>query len=118
MGAFLGAAKSEYGFVILDSSPLLTLADSRILAALVDGVLLVVKSGATPREQVIQSQTSIRSAGANLTGVVLNNVSLHTNGYYGLGIYGSNGNGSSNSNGNSHSEMISDSAESWSTFSI
>ena len=117
MGAFLGAAKSEYGFVILDSSPLLTLADSRILAALVDGVLLVVKSGATPREQVIQSQTSIRSAGANLTGVVLNNVSLHTNGYYGLGIYGSNGNGSSNSNGNSHSEMISDSADSWSTFS-
>jgi polysaccharide biosynthesis transport protein len=113
MGAFLGAAKSEYGFVILDSSPLLTLADSRILAALVDGVLLVVKSGATPREQVIQSQTSIRSAGANLIGVVLNNVSLHTNGYYGLGVYGSNGYG--NSNGNSHPEMISGSADSSST---
>lgn len=110
MGAFLNAARSEYGFVILDSSPLLTLADSRILASLVDGVLFVVKSGATPREQVIQSQSSIRSAGANLIGVVLNNVSLHTNGYYGLGIYGSNG----NNNGNSHSEMISDSADSCS----
>lgn len=114
MGAFLNAAKSEYGFVILDSSPLLTLADSRILAALVDGVLLVVKSGATPREQVIQSQSSIRSAGANLIGVALNNVSLHTNGYYGLGIYGLNGNGSNN--GSSHSEITSDSADSWSTF--
>src|ERR671923_352257 len=112
MGAFINSAKSEYGFVILDSSPLLTLADSRILAALVDGVLLVVKSGATPREQVIQSQNGIRGAGANLIGVVLNNVSLHTNGYYGLGIYGSNGNG--NHDGNAHSEMISDAADSWS----
>lgn len=113
MGTFITSAKSEYGFVILDSSPLLTLADSRILAALVDGVLFVVKSGATPREQVMQSQSSIRSAGANLIGVVLNNVTLHTNGYYGLGAYGSNG----KSNGNSHSEMISDAANSWSTLS-
>lgn len=115
MGAFINAAKSEYGFVILDSSPLLTLADSRILAALVDGVLFVVKSSATPREQVMQSQISIRSAGANLIGVVLNNVSLHTNGYYGLGMYGSNGNG--NSNGNSHSTVVSDTADSWRPFS-
>jgi capsular exopolysaccharide synthesis family protein len=115
MGALLSAAKSEYGFVILDSSPLLTLADSRILAALVDGVLLVVKSGATPRGQVMQSQTGIRSAGANLIGVVLNNVSLQTNGYYGLGIYGSNGNG--NNNGNSRSAVVSDKADSQSAFS-
>ncbi len=93
--------------MILDSSPLLTLADSRILASLVDGVLLVVKSEATPREQVLQSQSSIRSAGASLIGAVLNGVSLHTNGYYGLGIYGSNG--------NSHSEIISDAEDSWST---
>jgi len=107
MGAFIASAKSEYGFVILDSSPLLTLADSRILASLVDGVLLVVKSEATPREQVLQSQSSIRSAGASLIGAVLNGVSLHTNGYYGLGIYGSNG--------NSHSEIISDAEDSWST---
>lgn len=109
MGAFLGSAKSEYAFVILDSPPLLTLADSRILASLVDGVLLVVKSGATPREQVMQSQSSIRTAGANLIGVVLNNVSLHTNGYYGLGMYGMNG--------NSHVKISSDEADSWRTLS-
>src|SRR5437667_91663 len=109
MGAFLVSAKSEYAFVILDSPPLLTLADSRILASLVDGVLLVVKSGATPREQVMQSQSSIRTAGANLIGVVLNIVSLHTNGYYGLGMYGMNG--------NSHGKTSSDEADSWRTLS-
>src|SRR5438874_1617669 len=109
MGAFLVSAKSEYAFVILDSPPLLTLADIRILASLVDGVLLVVKSGATPREQVMQSQSSIRTAGANLIGVVLNIVSLHTNGYYGLGMYGMNG--------NSHGKTSSDEADSWRTLS-
>lgn len=106
MGAFLGSAKSDYAFVILDSPPVLALADSRILASLVDAVLLVVKSGATPREQVMQSQSGIRSAGATLIGVVLNNVNLHTNGYYGLGKYGANG--------NSHLEIFSQAAESWS----
>jgi len=109
MGAFLVSAKSEYAFVILDSPPLLTLADSRILASLVDGVLLVVKSGATPREQVMQSQSSIHTARANLIGVVLNIVSIHTNGYYGLGMYGMNG--------NSHAKISSDEADSWRTLS-
>jgi Mrp family chromosome partitioning ATPase len=106
MGAFIGSAKSEYAFVVIDSSPLLTLADSRILASLVDGVLMVVKSGATPREQVQQSQSSIRTAGATLIGVVLNKVTLHTSGYYGLGMYGANG--------TSHQEIISEAADSWS----
>lgn len=101
MGALIQSAKAEYGFVILDSSPLLALADSRILSPLVDGVLMVVKSGATPREQVTQAQSGIRSAGASLIGVVLNSVDLRTNGYYGLGIYGS-------SNGTSHSELPSE----------
>jgi Mrp family chromosome partitioning ATPase len=107
MGAFFGSAKSEYAFVILDSPPLLALADSRILASLVDGVLLVVKSGATPREQVMQSQSNVRNAGATLIGVVLNNVNAHTNGYYGLGMYCANG--------NSHSGTISEAADPWTT---
>src|SRR6266581_4140301 len=87
MGAFIGSAKSEYGFVILDSSPLLTLADSRILASLVDGVLLVVKNGTTPREQILHAQSGIRSVGGNLIGVVLNSVDIRTNGYYNYGPY-------------------------------
>ena len=107
METLIGSAKSHYAFVILDSPPLLALADSRILASLVDGVLMVVKSGGTPREQVQQSQSSIRGAGATLIGVVLNKVNPHTNGYYGLGVYGSNG--------DSQSDNRSEAADSWST---
>ena len=88
MGALIRSAKTEYGFIILDSSPMLALADSRILAPLVDGVLLVVKSGTTPREQILHAQSRIRSVGGNLIGVVLNSVDIRTNGYYNYGPYG------------------------------
>ena len=90
MGALIRSASAEYGFVILDSSPMLALADSRILAPLVNGVLLVVRSGATPREQLLHAQAGIRGVGGNLIGVVLNSVDIRTNGYYSYGPYGPN----------------------------
>jgi len=90
MSALIRSASAEYGFIILDSSPMLALADSRILAPLVSGVLLVVKSGTTPREQLMHAQSGIRGVGGNLIGVVLNNVDICTNGYYNYGPYGLN----------------------------
>jgi len=69
---------------------MLALADSRILAPLVNGVLLVVRSGTTPREQLLHAQSGIRSVGGNLIGVVLNSVDIRTNGYYNYGSYGPN----------------------------
>jgi succinoglycan biosynthesis transport protein ExoP len=90
MSALIRCASAEYGFIILDSSPMLALADSRILAPLVNGVLLVVKSGTTPREQLMHAQSGIRGVGGNLIGVVLNNVDICTNGYYNYGPYGLN----------------------------
>ena len=95
MGALIRSASAEYSFIILDSSPMLALADSRILAPLVNGVLLVVKNGTTPREQLIHAQSGIRSVGGNMIGVVLNNVDIRTNGYYNYGQYGPNADSSS-----------------------
>src|SRR6266436_3702304 len=90
MGALIRSASAEYGFVILDSSPMLALADSRILAPLVNGVLLVVKCGTTSRDHLQHAQSGIRSVDGNLIGVVLNNVDIRTNGYYNYGPYGPN----------------------------
>src|SRR5260370_16924843 len=64
--------------------------DSRIFAALVKGVLLVVKCGTTSREHLQHAQSGIRSVDGNLIGVVLNNVDIRTNGYYNYGPYGPN----------------------------
>jgi capsular exopolysaccharide synthesis family protein len=88
MGALIRSAREQYDFVILDSAPMLTLADSRILATQVSGVLLVVKNGTIPREQVKQTLSGIRSVGANVIGVALNRVDLDTRGYYGYNADG------------------------------
>ena len=82
MRALLREAKAEYYFVIVDSPPLLNVADSRILATLVEGVVLVVKAGTTPRELVQRAQTHARDVGGNLIGVVLNNLDVQASDEY------------------------------------
>ena len=74
-------AGAAYNFVIVDSPPILSVADSRILASLVDSTILVVKSGDTPRQVIQYAESQTRSAGANLLGVVLNYVDVRTTGY-------------------------------------
>lgn len=82
MGELIRTAHEQYDFLIIDSAPMLALADSRILAKLVDGVLLVVNNATIPREQVKQTLFGIHSVGANVIGVALNRVDPHTNGYF------------------------------------
>ncbi len=82
MRALLREAKAEYHFVVVDSPPLLNVTDSRILATLVEGVVLVVKAGTTPRELVQRAQVCARDVGGNLIGVVLNNLDVHAGDEY------------------------------------
>ncbi len=94
MRALLEEAKAEYHFVVVDSPPLLNVADSRILATLVEGVVLVVRGGVTPRELAQRAQAYARDVGANLIGVVLNNLDVHGSDdyyyrYYHYGYYSS-----------------------------
>jgi protein-tyrosine kinase len=61
-----------FDWVILDSPPLLPVADSSFLADLVDGVLLVVRAGITPTATAQRSCQELQ--GRNVVGVVLNAV--------------------------------------------
>ncbi len=82
MRALLDEAVQNYDFVILDSPPLLDVADSRILSTLVEGVLIVVKGGATPRELVQRAGAEARDAGGNVIGIVLNQINPLASDYY------------------------------------
>jgi len=57
-------------YVIIDTPPLLPFAESRTLAHLVDGVVLVVREGVTPQESIIEAKDLLR--GCPVLGVVLN----------------------------------------------
>jgi len=87
-------AMREYQFVLIDAPPLLNVTDGRILATMVDGVVLVVRGGCTPQELAQQAQFHVRDVGARLIGVVLNDVDLRHDGYYQsyyrYGSYGEN----------------------------
>ena len=70
--ALLARMVPVFDWVILDSPPLLPVADSSFLADLVDGVLLVVRAGSTPMATAQRSCQELQ--GRNVVGVVLNAV--------------------------------------------
>ncbi len=78
--------------VLIDSPPAAVVTDAAVLATKVDGVVLVAKAGETRLGAMRQAVTNLQHAGANLLGVVLNNVSSRRGGgyyhYYG-GYYSS-----------------------------
>jgi capsular exopolysaccharide synthesis family protein len=61
-----------FDWVIIDSPPAMPVPDASILAALVDGILLVVHAGST--HVAIAEKTAAEFHGNNLLGVVLNQV--------------------------------------------
>jgi Mrp family chromosome partitioning ATPase len=81
MRALIREASKEYKFVVVDSPPLLSLADSRILSTLVDGVILVVGGGITPRDLVHRAYLSAFDAGSHVLGATINFADT-TAGYY------------------------------------
>ncbi|MCR8670845.1 polysaccharide biosynthesis tyrosine autokinase [Agrococcus sp. HG114] len=68
----LDAAAATYETVIIDSPPVLTVADSNLLAPLVDGVVIVVDSSKTRRPQLARTIRSLEAAGGRIIGIVLN----------------------------------------------
>ncbi|HEV1994056.1 MAG TPA: polysaccharide biosynthesis tyrosine autokinase [Candidatus Acidoferrum sp.] len=72
MPTLIREASKDYKFIVLDSPPLLNLADSRILATLVDGVILVIGGGITPRELVHRAYLSAVDAGSHVLGAAIN----------------------------------------------
>ncbi len=68
--------------VLIDSPPVLPVADATVLAQAVDGVLLVLEAGKTRRQAARRAVESLRQVGANVVGVVLNAVPTHKGSYY------------------------------------
>jgi len=66
--------RTEFNFVVVDTPPALTASDAVELAQYADGVVLVVKGDDTPRALVRRARDKLTRSGAQVLGVVLNNV--------------------------------------------
>jgi len=87
--------RSQFEYVLVDSPPLLSVADSRILATMTDAAVLVARAFETPYDLVRRARGLLYAAGARVLGVALNDVDLRREGYgphlsyrYGYGNYG------------------------------
>ncbi|RPI95337.1 MAG: polysaccharide biosynthesis tyrosine autokinase [Chloroflexi bacterium] len=82
MEAILDDLKKMKTLVILDSAPALV-SDAQVLAAKVDGVLLVVQPGKTHKDELRSTLEQFKRAGARLVGVVFNRIPQNRLTYYG-----------------------------------
>jgi Mrp family chromosome partitioning ATPase len=89
MQKLLANAKGDFDLIIIDAPVMLTIPDVAILIPDMDGVLLVHDPARGAREVVLEAKKLLDRAGANLLGMIFNNVSVkrqmryqHTSEYY------------------------------------
>jgi capsular exopolysaccharide synthesis family protein len=94
--------RTLYDMVLVDTSPLLAVTDASIIAAVADGLVLVVRISATRRHDLEVTNDMLKTLGVPVFGMVINGVTRDEVGYgyggYGYGGYGYGGYGRKNNN--------------------
>lgn len=105
----LGHLQREYDHLVIDSPPVAAVTDARILSALCDETILVLRAHKATRRLTEHAREALVSVGARILGVVINDVPRRRDRYgyyygygygygygYRYGQYGANGNGNGN----------------------
>jgi len=82
MRDLLSLAAPQYDYVIIDSSPINVVGDAALLASLVDGVLVVARTGRTPFPALAYASEQLQAANVPILGVVLNDIDFRQAGTY------------------------------------
>jgi capsular exopolysaccharide synthesis family protein len=82
MEALLEKWRQEYDHVILDSSPVLAVADTLSIAPLADATFILVRSGVTRKKALVRVREQLRRVHARVQGVIVNDVDLRLENYY------------------------------------
>jgi capsular exopolysaccharide synthesis family protein len=72
MDNVLEMLRHQFEVIVVDAPPILPVADSLALAPKCDGVLVVARSGSTPRERLTEAVNQIEKSGARFLGVAVN----------------------------------------------
>jgi len=80
--------RARYDVVIIDTPPVLPVADPLLVARVVDGVIIVPRVGRTTRGQLARTVGLLRRADARVLGLVLNEVDERRDDGYGGASYG------------------------------
>ncbi len=89
MTALIGDLKKQFDFVLVDTPPALAVSDAMVVGSRLDGAILVVRRGRTPREALRRSKEKLEAHKIKTLGVVINAVRMrdldeyHISSYYG-----------------------------------
>jgi succinoglycan biosynthesis transport protein ExoP len=83
MQRLLTALTESHDYVILDTPPVLAVADAAAVARLADGALMVARLGVSTRDATQKAREQLDKVGANLLGVVVLGVEDSSGGGYG-----------------------------------
>jgi polysaccharide biosynthesis transport protein len=78
----IAALRRDYKFIVVDSPPIMLATDAVILSSWADGVLLVVRSGATPKGAFTRTRDLLAGVKCRVLGVILNAVDTGAPDYY------------------------------------
>jgi Mrp family chromosome partitioning ATPase len=68
--------RQEYPYILIDTPPILVVADAAALASTVDGVVFVLRAGRTHGEAALAGKQRLVDVGAKLVGGILNGARL------------------------------------------
>lgn len=72
LGKCIGDLGESYDAVVIDSPPVLSVSDPLLLAAVADGVVLVINTGALTSADATRAKQRLEQAGSRILGVVMN----------------------------------------------
>jgi capsular exopolysaccharide synthesis family protein len=75
MKRLLAGLKDRYDFILVDTPPVMAVADALLISRQVDSVLFVVRSGRTPRSVAREARQKLVQVKARIIGVILNDIS-------------------------------------------
>jgi polysaccharide biosynthesis transport protein len=78
----ISSLRRGFKFVVIDSPPTIVATDAVILSVLADGVILVARSGQTPKGAFTRAKAQLAGVKCRLLGVVLNAVNANSPTYY------------------------------------
>jgi succinoglycan biosynthesis transport protein ExoP len=79
--------RCEFDHVLIDTPPMLDIADARILGRLADAAILVFRAGKTSREAAFAAKRRLTDDGIPVLGTILNAWDVKSMGGYGYGAY-------------------------------
>lgn len=72
----LAKLRQEFNYIVIDTPPVLPCTDAVVLSKCVDGVVLIARSGRTPRKILENAAVQLMSVGGKILGVALNDLDL------------------------------------------